>query len=82
MQHEFYFDGNNKLVLIIDGGAYGSISREQLHRKYPSLREVRRASGCYCEEAEIERCTVLVAVISSGTDLVDSIGYAFVCPIK
>ncbi len=78
-RYELYFDRSKRLVLVVDGGAYGSLTEAFLRRRYPTLKQTRSGPDWREMQADLGRCVTLIAVFSAGRDDVDSVGYAFEC---
>lgn len=77
--HQLYFD-KDTLVLVVTGVPRDlpSTKREFIGR-FPTARETRRESGWYELQTALSHCVWLIAVFDTGTDVLESTGYAHSC---
>lgn len=77
--HQLYFD-RDTLVLVVAGiprGVPGT--RAEFLERFPKARETHREDAWYELQTPLNGCTWLIAVVETGTDRLESIGYAWAC---
>lgn len=81
-----YFDANHRLVIVVDGGKSRSrgLSRQEMMKQYPDLKETQRDSNSpeYEMQVEIQPCLTLMLLISASNNIVGDIAYVYTCPTQ
>lgn len=77
--HQLYFSGDT-LVLVVAGAPRGlPTTRSEFLARFPRARETQRESAWYELQTPLSDCIWLIAVFGTGTDRLDSAGYARIC---
>lgn len=82
-RYQLYFDGKERLVLIVDGAPeLQNRHKSEVLARYPQLKESNRQSYWTEMQAELQPCVTLIVVFSLPEERLDSLGYAFTCATR
>ncbi|MEO8635249.1 MAG: hypothetical protein ABI587_08230 [Gemmatimonadales bacterium] len=74
-----YFDGAERLVLVVDPAARGSTSRVEFEAQHPRARIAGRFRGTVAIEAPLEKCVTISALFQERDGSLQQLAYGYTC---
>ena len=74
-----YFDGAERLVLVVDPAAQGTSSRAEFEARYPGARIAGRFRGTIALEAPLEKCVTISALFREQGGALQQLAYGYTC---
>ena len=74
-----YFDGAQRLVLVVDPAAQGSSSRAEFEAQHPKARVAGRFHGTVALEAPLEKCVTISALFQERGGALQQLAYGYTC---
>ena len=74
-----YFDGAERLVLVVDPAAQGSSSRAEFEAQHPRAHVTGRFRGTVALEAPLEKCVTISALFQERGGVLQQLAYGYTC---
>ncbi len=74
-----YFDGAQRLVLVVDPAAQGSSSRAEFEAEHPQAKVAGRFRGTVALEAPLEKCVTISALFEERGGALQQLAYGYTC---
>ena len=77
--YSLFFDADRRLVMVSELYELGSLTEEELLKRYPGMVETDSGSGFIEYQAELQECAVVIATVETAGRTVEQLSYAYTC---